>query len=220
MIRTTLLAGACALALVAAPAMAQEDPITSDAPIVETIGNNSSSFAIATLLIKRAGLEETLSGEGPFTLFVPADNAFAKLPDETLQALLDEGNSEKLATLLKNHVVEGKLEAGAFIDKTEELETLAGNTITVEGNGTLLLRQPAAPEIKSKDGTIYTDFTVLEAGVPLVQITDAGGGATPGAGNDDGVDASVVLLPDLTASNGVIHAISDVLVPSGFAEGL
>lgn len=228
MLRTTFLAGACALALTAplapfapaTPAVAQDADKRGDTPVVETIGNNASSFAVATLLIKRAGLEEALNAEGPFTLFVPADNAFAKLPDEVMLALLDEKNKEKLATLLRNHVVQGKLEAGAFIDKSQQLETLAGNQITVEGNGELLLRQPAAPEIKRENGRVVTDYTVLEAGVPLVSITDAGGGATPGTGNDDGVDASVVLLPDITASNGVIHAISDVLVPEGFTDGL
>lgn len=235
MTRSRLLAGAAALALVASPLAAtaqsntqapaqsagsQTDPILSDRPIVETIGNNSSAFAVATLLIKRAGLEETLNGNGEFTLFVPSDNAFAKLPDGVLDTLLDEGNKEKLATLLQNHVIKGKLEAGAFIDKSQQLETLAGNTIMVEGKGELLLRQPAAPTVKAKDGQVYVDFTTLEAGVPLVSIKDAGGGMVPGAGGDDGVEGAVVILPDITASNGVIHAVSEVLVPKGFTEGM
>ena len=64
------------------------------------------------------------------------------------------------------------------------------------------------------------EFAILEASVPKVTITDAGGGATPGAGGEDGAEGSVVILPDITADNGVIHAISDVLVPQGAAEGL
>ena len=235
MIRSTLLATAATLALAAAPMAAQAqstqtgaqtgsqagsqtDPILSDRPIVETIGNNSSAFAVATLLIKRAGLEETLNS-GEYTLFVPSDNAFAKLPDGVLQSLLNEGSKEKLASLLQNHVVEGKLEAGAFIDKSQQLTTLAGNSITVEGKGELLLRQPAAPTVKAKDGQVYVDFTTLEAGVPLVSILDAGGGMVPGADDDD-VEGAVVILPDITASNGVIHAVSEVLVPKGFTDGM
>ena len=225
MIRTTFLAGACALALTATPAIAQdtaEGDTTQrpgNAPIAETIGGDSSAFAISTLLIKRAGLEETLNGEGPFTLFVPTDNAYAKLPDETLQALLDEDNTEKLAELLRGHVVGEALPAGAFIDGSRDVETMAGTTITVEGKGELLLRNPAAPEVRSEDGTVALEPNILEASVPLVTITNAGG-ATPGEGGEDGVEGSIVVLPDITATNGVIHAISDVLVPQGFTEGM
>ena len=223
-LRTVLLGTAVALPLaLAAPALAQNNSQSTgkgDPAIPQTIQNNASAFAIANLLIKRAGLTETLSGEGPFTLFAPTDEAFDKLPDGTLDALLDPANKEALAALLKNHVVSGKLVGGDFIDKSQELETLAGNTISVEGKGELLLRNPAAPYVTMHEGKVAVESAIIEASVPLVQITDAGGGATPGAGDDDGVDASVVILPDLTTGNGVIHAISDVLVPQGALDGL
>ena len=209
-LRTT--AAAAALAALAAPAIA--------APIAETAAEQSSAFAVVTLLLKQSGVYEELQGEGPFTLFAPTDNAFAKLPDETMAALLDPANKEALAQVLRNHVVAESRPAGSFIDGQAQLETLAGNTITVEGEGELLLRQPAAPYVTTEDGMTAVEFAILEASVPKVTITDAGGGAVPGADDDNGVDGSVVILPDITADNGVIHAISDVLVPQGATEGL
>lgn len=210
-LRTTAAAAALALGL-AGPAAA--------APIAETAAEQSSAFAVVTLLLKQSGVYEELQAEGPFTLFAPTDNAFAKLPDETMAALLDPANRETLATLLRNHVVQGEMPAGSFIDQQKEIETLAGNTITVEGEGELLLRNPAAPYLTTHEGQPALESAILEASVPLVTILDAGGGATPGEGGDDGVDGSVVILPDITADNGIIHAISDVLVPQGATEGL
>ena len=210
-IRTTTAAAALATAL-AAPALA--------APVAETAADQSSAFAIVTLLLKRSGVYEELQGEGPYTLFAPTDQAFAKLDDATMDALLDPANAEMLASLLRNHVVEGAHPAGEFIDGQTQIDTLAGNTLAVEGEGELLLRQPAAPYITEEDGQTAVEFSILEASVPKVTITDAGGGATPGAGGDDGADGSVVILPDITADNGVIHAISDVLIPQDMAEGL
>ena len=209
--RTTTAAAALA-GLLAAPATA--------APIAETAADQSSAFAVVTLLLKQSGVYDELQGEGPFTLFAPTDQAFAKLPDETMAALLDPANREALAAILRNHVVTGRHPAGEFIDGQTELETLAGNTIAVEGEGELLLRQPAAPYVTTEGDMTAVEFAILEASVPKVTITDAGGGATPGTGDDDGVDGSIVILPDVTADNGVIHAISDVLVPQGAAEGL
>ena len=76
--------------------------------------------------------------------------------------------------------------------------------------------------VKSSDGRIRLDVTTLEAGVPLVSIRDAGGGTVPGsaAASDDGVEGAAVIPLDITASNGVIHAVSEVLVPKGFADGM
>ena len=209
--RTTAAAAAIAAGL-ALPATA--------APIAETAAEQSSAFAVVTLLLKQSGVYEELQGEGPYTLFAPTDNAFAKLPDETMAALLDPANKEALATILRNHVVEGRHVAGEFIDGQSQLDTLAGNTLAIEGGGELLLRQPAAPYVTTEDGRTAVEFAILEASVPEVTITDAGGGAVPGAGDEDGVDGSLVILPDITADNGVIHAVSDVLVPQGASEGL
>ena len=210
-IRTTAAAAALAAAL-AAPASA--------APIGETAADQSSAFAVVTLLLKTSGVYDELQGEGPYTLFAPTDQAFAKLDDATMGKLLDPANKEMLASILRNHVVEGRHPAGEFIDGQSQLDTLAGNTLSIEGDGELLLRQPAAPYITSEDGQTAVEFAILEASVPKVTITDAGGGAVPGQGGDDGADGSVVILPDITADNGVIHAISDVLVPQDMAEGL
>lgn len=184
-----------------------------DPSIYETAQNNASAFAVATLLIEHADLEETLNGEGPFTFFAPGDEAFDKIDKETMGALLDPANKEALVTLLQGHIVEGQRPAGEFIDQTVELTTLAGTTLTIEGGGELLLRNGAAPKLTTHDGKPALEQAILEASVPLVTITGVGD-VTPGEGGDDGVDGSVVTLPDITAGNGIIHAISDVLVPA------
>lgn len=220
LLATTVLFAAPALALTAATAQDNTQKTSSDPSIPETVQNNASAFAVANLLIERAGLAETLAGEGPYTLFAPTDEAFDKLPVEQFQALLDPANKEVLVELLKNHVVEGRLTGGDFIDKTQEVTTLAGNTIKVEGKGELLLRNAAAPRLTTHEGKVALEPAIIEASVPLVKIIDAGGGAVPGEGGDDGVDASVVILPDLTAGNGIIHAVSDVLVPKGALDKL
>ncbi|WP_420393700.1 fasciclin domain-containing protein [Acuticoccus sp.] len=208
MLRTTTIAAATAVALTGAPAAQAAD-------VFETTANQSSAFAVVTLLIKRAGIEDELNGEGPITLFAPTDQAFAKLPDDVMASLLDPANREMLRAILTNHVVEGMHPAGEFIDTTAQLTTLAGNTLAIEGDGELLLREPAAPYVTTEGDMTAVEYAILEASVPKVTISDAGGGRVPGG--TDGGDASgaVVILPDITADNGVIHAVSEVLVPAG-----
>ncbi len=85
----------------------------------------SGSFKTLVAALKAAGLVETLSGEGPFTVFAPTDAAFAKLPKGTLQSLLKPENKAKLTQILTYHVV-----AGAIVSK----DIKSGNVATVEGS--------------------------------------------------------------------------------------
>ena len=77
--------------------------------------------------VKAADLVETLSGEGPFTVFAPTDEAFAKLPEGTLETLLKPENKEKLVAILTYHVVPGKVMAADVVKLDgEKVETAAG----------------------------------------------------------------------------------------------
>ena len=93
----------------------------------------------------KAGLAETLAGEGPFTVFAPTNTAFEKLPEGTVEKVMMDENKEMLSGILTYHVVPGKLTAKDLMEKIEagggtaNLETVAGGTISVKMNGDKLV---------------------------------------------------------------------------------
>lgn len=129
--------------------------------VAEATGSFKTLLAAATA----ADLAGALSGPGPFTVFAPTDEAFAKLPKGTVEELLKPENREKLAGILKYHVIAGKVSLAKALE-VGEAATLQGSTITAKFEGGRVLIGPA---------------TLLKA--------------------------------DITASNGVIHVIDQVLLP-------
>ncbi len=95
--------------------------------IVET-AVAAGSFKTLIAAVKAAGLEETLKGEGPFTVFAPTDEAFAKLPAGTVEALLKD--KAKLAAILTYHVVAGRVMAAEAI-KLTEAKTVNGQSLKI-----------------------------------------------------------------------------------------
>jgi uncharacterized surface protein with fasciclin (FAS1) repeats len=95
--------------------------------IVET-AVAAGSFNTLVTAVKTAGLVETLSGPGPFTVFAPTDDAFAKLPEGTIPALLQ--NKDKLTAILTYHVVSGKVMA-ADVVKLSSAKTVNGKSLTI-----------------------------------------------------------------------------------------
>lgn len=91
--------------------------------IVEIAAGNED-FSTLVAAVTAAGLAETLSGEGPFTVFAPTNEAFAKLPEGTVETLLKPENKDKLAAILTYHVVAGKVMAA---------DVAAGKVATVNG---------------------------------------------------------------------------------------
>ena len=71
----------------------------------------AGSFKTLVAAVKAAGLVDTLKGDGPFTVFAPTDDAFAKLPSGTIDSLLKPENKDKLVSILTYHVVSGKVKA-------------------------------------------------------------------------------------------------------------
>jgi uncharacterized surface protein with fasciclin (FAS1) repeats len=117
--------------------------------------------------VQAAGLEETLRGPGPFTVFAPTDDAFAALPPGTVDSLLLEENVEQLRSILTYHVVPGTALSETLDGQRGQLTTVQGGTLLVDGTG---------------DGVTVNGVSVI--------------------------------TPDVTASNGVIHVVDQVLLPS------
>jgi uncharacterized surface protein with fasciclin (FAS1) repeats len=91
----------------------------------------AGSFNTLVAAVKAAGLVETLKGEGPFTVFAPTDEAFAKIPAETIQMLLKPENKEKLQAILTYHVVSGDVRA-ADVVKLQNAKTVNGQEVKIK----------------------------------------------------------------------------------------
>jgi len=150
-----LIAAACAATLGLGALQAKA------ASIVDT-AVQAGQFSTLVKAIEAAGLVDTLKGEGPFTVFAPSDEAFAKLPQDQLNALL--ADKDALTKVLTYHVVPGKVLSSDV--KAGEVQTKAGQALT----------------LKTEGG---------------VQVND-----------------SRVVSADISASNGVIHVIDNVLLPN------
>jgi len=101
----------------------------------------SASHSTLVAAVKAAGLVDTLAGPGPFTVFAPTNDAFAKLPEGTVASLLEPENRDTLTKVLTYHVVAGKVTAAELLQMIEqgggkaELTTVAGGTLTARVKG-------------------------------------------------------------------------------------
>jgi uncharacterized surface protein with fasciclin (FAS1) repeats len=145
--------------------MSNPDKKPAQARTIADLVGTSKSFTKLAAALKAADLLTTLEGEGPYTVFAPNDDAFAKLPKGTLTNLLKTKNKEKLKQILTYHVVSGAVTSKML--KTGTVDTVSGGKLTVK--------------IRNKKVSI---------------------------------NQARVLMADVTASNGVIHAIDTVLIPS------
>jgi len=145
-----------------AGAMAQGAP----AKDIVTTAVEAGSFKTLVAAVKAAGLVETLQGKGPFTVFAPTDEAFAKLPAGTVETLLKPENKQKLVAILTYHVVAGKV--------------LAADVVKLS----------AAPTVNGQRVDVKVDGAKVQ------------------------VDQANVVATDIACSNGVIHVIDQVILPS------
>lgn len=141
----TVAAAAIALSSLSASAQKQ-DPDVGGAPMYPTktvVANASAAPNLTTLVsaVKAADLVDTLSGPGPFTVFAPTNDAFAKLPAGTVDTLTQPDNKAKLQDILKYHVVAGKIDAKKLMKDikhghgTAKLKTLQGEDLTFTMSG-------------------------------------------------------------------------------------
>jgi uncharacterized surface protein with fasciclin (FAS1) repeats len=153
-----LLAGMLALSAIA---FAQD---TMSKTVVEIAAGNKD-FSTLVAAVKAAGLVETLSDKGPFTVFAPTNDAFAKLPKGTVEELLKPENKEKLAAILTYHVVAGKVMAADAIKLDgKNAKTVNGQEIAIkvkEGKVMINDATVTAADIVGSNGVIHVIDTVL-----------------------------------------------------------
>ncbi len=153
----TLAAAALTVApITAAPAAAQTKDIVDTAVA-------AGSFKTLAAALKAAGLIETLKGPGPFTVFAPTDEAFAKLPAGTVETLLKPENKAKLTRILTYHVVAGKVMA-ADAAKLTSAKAVSGDTLTIAASGggvTIDNAKVVKADIAASNGVIHVIDTVI-----------------------------------------------------------
>jgi uncharacterized surface protein with fasciclin (FAS1) repeats len=154
-----------------------EEVVVVETPNIIGVASVNENFSTLVAAVAAAGLVETLSGDGPFTVFAPTNDAFAALPEGTVDNLLKPENLATLSGILTYHVVSGKFEAAAVV---EAINTNGGSFEIATVQGGIL--------VASLDGD-------------NVIITDENG------------NAATVVIADVAASNGVIHAINSVVMP-------
>jgi transforming growth factor-beta-induced protein len=123
----------------------------------------AAKFTTIVSLVKAAGLAEALSGAGPFTVFAPTDEAFAKLPKETLEMLGKPENKDKLAAILKYHVVQGRVYSDDAA-KLTEAKTLNGASFKISKVGKNLMidaAKVAKADIETSNGVIHVIDAVI-----------------------------------------------------------
>jgi uncharacterized surface protein with fasciclin (FAS1) repeats len=145
---------------------AAEEESTMEAGTIVDVAAGNESFSTLVQAVQAAGLVETLSAEGPYTVFAPTNEAFEALPEGTLEQLLQPENQETLTQILTYHVL--PLAVPAADVTTGEVETVAGAPLSIT-------------------------------------VDDASGSVM--------VNEAMVIQTDVEASNGVIHAIDQVLLP-------
>ena len=119
----------------------------------------AGTFKTLVTALKAADLVKTLKGKGPYTVFAPTDEAFAKIPKADLDALL--ADKEKLTAVLTYHVVSGKVMAKDV--KAGDVPTVNGKTIKIATEGGVMVNDSkvTATDIKAKNGVIHVIDTVL-----------------------------------------------------------
>ncbi|NIO63384.1 MAG: fasciclin domain-containing protein [Gammaproteobacteria bacterium] len=123
----------------------------------------AGSFNTLVAAVKAADLVETLKGEGPFTVFAPTDDAFAKLPAGTLDDLLKPENKAKLQAILTYHVVPGKVMADDVV-KLDSAKTVNGQSLTIKVESGAVMVDNAKvvkTDIRASNGVIHVIDTVV-----------------------------------------------------------
>ncbi len=123
----------------------------------------AGNFNTLVAAVKAAGLVDALKGDGPFTVFAPTDEAFAKLPAGTVEALLQD--KDKLAAILTYHVVSGKVMAADVVNLTSA-KTLQGSSITIDTTNGVMVdnAKVIATDIETSNGVIHVIDTVILPG--------------------------------------------------------
>jgi transforming growth factor-beta-induced protein len=123
---------------------------------------NAGSFKTLAAALQAAGLVDTLKGKGPFTVFAPTDEAFAKLPPGTVETLLKPENKAKLAGILTYHVVSGNVKA-ADVVKLKSAKTVQGQSVAIDAADGVKINDSKVvkADVECGNGVIHVMDTVL-----------------------------------------------------------
>jgi uncharacterized surface protein with fasciclin (FAS1) repeats len=156
-VSTLLAASVLGLAvLISATAQAQSGTIVATAVA-------AGSFKTLVKALEAADLTTTLEGPGPFTVFAPTDEAFAKLPPGTVENLLKPENKDKLRRVLTYHVIAGKVMA-ADVVKVQTAKAVSGDTLTVKAHGGTVhvdAAQVTKTDMAASNGVIHVIDAVM-----------------------------------------------------------
>jgi uncharacterized surface protein with fasciclin (FAS1) repeats len=151
------------LALVVAVAFSTP-AFAADKDIVDTAAGNEA-FSTLVAAVKAAGLVDTLKGEGPFTVFAPTNDAFAKLPKGTVENLLKPENKGQLVAILTYHVVPGKVMAADVVKKNgQAVKTVQGGEAKINvagGNVSIDKAKVVKTDIVCTNGVIHVIDSVI-----------------------------------------------------------
>lgn len=135
---------------------------TKQSSTIVDVAAGNSSFSTLVTAVKAAGLVEVLSGEGPYTVFAPTNEAFAALPEGTLERLLKPENKEELQKILTYHVIPASAPSSSL--KSGEVKTVEGSPVKVQVEGSSVKVNDAnvvTPDVKASNGTIHVIDRVI-----------------------------------------------------------
>ena len=146
--------------------------MTEEPGTIVDVAAANPDFETLVAAVTAAGLVETLSGEGPFTVFAPTDEAFEALPEGVLDALLLPENKDALTSILTYHVVAGEVMAA---DVTAgDVETVEGSTFTITTDGGVKVNDAnvIATDVDASNGVIHVlDAVLVPASVDVAALT-------------------------------------------------
>jgi uncharacterized surface protein with fasciclin (FAS1) repeats len=153
------LTGLVVAALMAAPLSAAR----AESKDIVDVAAGAGSFNTLVTAVKAAGLVETLKGKGPFTVFAPTDEAFAKLPKGTVENLLKPENKAELAKILTYHVVPSKIMAADIKGKNTSVKSVEGGELMVDATMGVKINDAkvVTADVAASNGVIHSIDTVL-----------------------------------------------------------
>ncbi|MGB8224326.1 MAG: fasciclin domain-containing protein [Polyangiales bacterium] len=162
---TLALLGACSKDATPVTTTAAKEAATQQVgePNIVTVAASAGDFNTLVAALKAAGLVETLQGDGPFTVFAPTDEAFAKLPAGTVDSLLLPENKAKLVAILTYHVVPGEVLA-ADVVKLSSADTVEGQPLSIrvdDGGIQVNGAHVTATDVMASNGVIHVIDSVL-----------------------------------------------------------
>ncbi len=135
------------------------------------IATMAGNFEVFKMALVAGGLKDSLKGKGPYTIFAPTDQAFAKVPTAKLDALLMPENKETLQLLLRNHIVPGKLMSTELM-RLDQTRTIKGEELKIESRAGLWVNEARviSPDLEASNGVLHGIDTVL---LPQTQVAEA-----------------------------------------------